>query len=310
MLQIVSLALPFFALIALGLAASKLWSGREEEMRWLNIFVLYFALPALIFNIVAATPLEQFANWRFALAAGAATVLSFLTMYGVARSRLGLSGRQAALASTAASYGNVGYMGLPLSVAFFGVDAGVPAAIIFCLDCTLLFVLTAIFGAERKVGQGIADLLLRIAKDIATHPFILATLLGLLASGFAIKPFGAIATVIDMLSRAAGPTALFALGLTVGLRPFTGFKSDNLVVAWLKLILQPALMFVLVYFVADERGPWLNAAVMMAALPTASNAFILARQHNAYVDGASTAVLVTTVLSALTIPALVFWLVG
>jgi malonate transporter and related proteins len=49
---------------------------------------------------------------------------------------------------------------------------------------------------------------------------------------------------------------------------------------------------------------------MMAALPTASNAFILARQHNAYVDGASTAVLLTTVLSALTVPALVFWLVG
>jgi predicted permease len=45
---------------------------------------------------------------------------------------------------------------------------------------------------------------------------------------------------------------------------------------------------------------------MMAALPTASNAFILARQYDAYVDGSSTAVIVTTVVSAVTIPLLVY----
>jgi malonate transporter and related proteins len=308
MLQILSLALPFFALIALGLAASKLWSGREEEMRWLNIFVLYFALPALIFNIVAATPLDQLSNWRFAVAAGFATAFSFVLMMVTGRNAFGFDARTAALCGTAASYGNIGYMGLPLSVAFFGVAAGVPAAIVFCIDCTLLFLLTAIFGAERKVGQGIGPLLSRIAKDIATHPFIVATILGVVASGFSIKVPGAIATVLDMLARAAGPTALFALGLTVGLRPFTGIKLDTLTVSLLKLVVQPALMFALMYFVAGAEANWLKAAVMMAALPTASNAFILARQHNSYVNGASMAVLVTTVVSAVTVPAIVYLL--
>jgi malonate transporter and related proteins len=305
MLQILSLALPFFALIALGLAASKFWAGREEEMRWLNIFVLYFALPALIFNIVAATPLDQLSNWRFAVAAAVATASSFFLMMFAGRRYFAFNPRTAALSGTAASYGNIGYMGLPLSVAFFGFAAGVPAAIVFCIDCTLLFLLTSIYGAERKAGQGIGPLLWRIARDIVTHPFIVSTILGVIASALAIKPVGAIATVLDMLARAAGPTALFALGLTVGLRPFTGIKSDTITLCAFKLIIQPALMFALMYFVAGADADWLKAAVMMAALPTASNAFILARQHNSYVDGASMAVLVTTVVSAVTVPAIV-----
>jgi malonate transporter and related proteins len=308
MLQILSLALPFFALIALGFAASKLWAGREEEMRWLNILVLYFALPALIFNIVATTPLDQLSNWRFAVAAAVATSSSFVLMMFWARRVFGFDPRTAALSGTAASYGNIGYMGLPLSVAFFGLSAGVPAAIVFCIDCTLLFLLTAIFGAERKAGQGVGPLLSRIARDIFTHPFILATIFGVLASGFGIKPPLAVATVLDMLARAAGPTALFALGLTVGLRPFTGIRSDTITVSLLKLVVQPALMFALMYFAAGADPDWLKAAVMMAALPTASNAFILARQHNSYVDGASMAVLVTTVVSAMTVPAIVYLL--
>jgi malonate transporter and related proteins len=308
MLQILTLALPFFALIALGLAASKLWAGREEEMRWLNIFVLYFALPALIFNIVAATPLDQLSNWRFAVVAAVATASSFFLMMFAGRRSFAFDPRTAALSGTAASYGNIGYMGLPLSVAFFGLTAGVPAAIVFCIDCTLLFLLTSIYGAERKAGQGIGPLLWRIARDIVTHPFIVSTILGVIASALAIKPVGAIATVLDMLARAAGPTALFALGLTVGLRPFTGIKSDTITLCAVKLIIQPALMFALMYFVAGADADWLKAAVMMAALPTASNAFILARQHNSYVDGASMAVLVTTVVSAVTVPAIVYLL--
>jgi hypothetical protein len=47
MFQIASFALPFFALIALGFAASRFWPNNgpagEEEMRWLNIFLLYIS---------------------------------------------------------------------------------------------------------------------------------------------------------------------------------------------------------------------------------------------------------------------------
>jgi predicted permease len=74
----------------------------------------------------------------------------------------------------------------------------------------------------------------------------------------------------------------------------------------IKVIVQPILAFIVVSTLADPEPAWLQVAVMMAALPTASNAFILARQYDAYVEGSSAAVLVTTVLSVATIPLMVY----
>jgi len=109
-----------------------------------------------------------------------------------------------------------------------------------------------------------------------------------------------------MLMNAAGPTALFALGVTVGLRRFSGVGPDLLLVSGMKVFLQPVLALLIVGLVPGTPPLWLHVAVMMAALPTASNAFILASQYRSYVEGASTAVIVTTALSAITIPLIVY----
>jgi predicted permease len=74
----------------------------------------------------------------------------------------------------------------------------------------------------------------------------------------------------------------------------------------MKVIVQPVLAFIVVGMVPGTPPLWLHVAVMMAALPTASNAFILAGQYKSYVEGASTAVIVTTALSAVIIPALIY----
>ena len=73
-----------------------------------------------------------------------------------------------------------------------------------------------------------------------------------------------------------------------------------------KLVLQPAAAFGFLMLLADLDPLWLHVALMMAALPTASNAYILANQYQSWIEGASSAILVTTVLSALTIPALIY----
>ena len=109
-----------------------------------------------------------------------------------------------------------------------------------------------------------------------------------------------------MLMKAAGPAALFALGVTVGLRKFEGVGPALALVAGMKVIVQPLLALAVVSMVPGLPPIWLHVAVMMAALPTASNAFILASQYRTFVQGASAAVIVTTILSAITIPLLIY----
>lgn len=309
MTEIINLALPFFALILLGVIAARRWEVGEQGLAWLNIFLVYFALPSLIFLVVSAAPFEQLVNWPFVTATSAVTVFTFAAIVSLSHLLLRTELKTATLQGTSGSYGNVGYMGLPLAVAFFGPEAAVPAALIFCFDCAIQFVMTAFLATlaqEREEKAHWRDVALRIARQVATHPFIVATAAGVIGSALGIRPPGGLGTILTMLMNAAGPTALFALGVTVGMRRFAGVGPDLLLVTGMKVFVQPVLALLVVGMVPGTPPLWLHVAVMMAALPTASNAFILASQYRAYVEGASTAVIVTTTLSALTIPLIVY----
>jgi malonate transporter and related proteins len=299
MIEILNIALPFFGLILLGGIAGKIWARDEEGLAWLNIFVLYFAIPALIFLVIAATPFEKLVNPVYVMATAGATTLCFLLMWFLARNFFNATPKHAALMGTAAAYGNVGYMGLPLAVAFFGQQAAVPAALVFAFDCTVLFILTAMFATK---GAGLST----VAKDVFTHPFNVATIVGVIASAAHWMPTGGVLTILEMLKEAAGPVALFAMGVTVSLRGKPTLDAPLATLTAIKLALHPLLAFAAVglFVAADET--WLQVAIMMAALPTAGNAFILARQNNAFITGAGHAVIITTAVSVVTIPLLVY----
>lgn len=312
MTAILDLALPFFALVALGVAAARIWSVGEAGLQWLNIFLIWFALPALIFLVVAAAPFEKLIDWPYVATTTSVTVVAFLAVFVVSWRLLGFAFKVAALQGTAASYGNVGYMGLPLAVAFFGPEAAVPAALVFCFDCTAQFTLTAFLatlGHERNEEAHWGEIAHRILKQVFGHPFIVATILGGIASAFSFKAPGALGTILTMLMNSAGPVALFALGVTVGARRFGGIGREMPLVVGMKTLAQPLLAFAALSFFVPGLDPlWRDVALMMAALPTASNAFILASQYKAYIEGSSTAVLITTVISAITIPLLIYFI--
>ncbi len=310
MAAIFDLALPFFGLVALGVGAARIWAVGDRGLEWLNIFLIWFALPALIFLVVAAAPFEKLIDWPYVAATSSATITAFLLVFVISWRLLGFAFKVAVLQGTAGSYGNVGYMGLPLAVAFFGPEAAVPAALVFCFDCTVQFTLTAFLatlGHERNEEAHWGEIALKIAKQVFGHPFIVATILGGIASAFAFKAPGALGTILTMLMNSAGPVALFALGVTVGARQFGGIGREMPLVAGMKTLVQPALAFVALSLFVPEIDPlWRDVALMMAALPTASNAFILASQYKAYIEGSSTAVLITTIISAITIPLLIY----
>ena len=311
MIEILNLALPFFGLILLGVAATRFWHFGEEGLAWINVFLIYFALPSLIFLVVAAAPFEKLIDWPYVTATSAVTLAAFLTMFAASLWLFETPFKTAALQGTSASYGNVGYMGLPLAVAFFGPQAAVPAALVFCFDCTVQFVATAFLATlahEKNENAHWGEVSWRILQQVFTHPFIIATILGAIASAVQFKAPGALGTILEMLMKSAGPCALFALGVTVGMRKFAGIGRELPLVAGIKTVLQPLAALIVVGLIPGLDPLWLHVAVMMAALPTASNAFILASQYKAYVEGASTAVIVTTVISAATIPLLIYFI--
>ncbi|MGF1447738.1 MAG: AEC family transporter [Pikeienuella sp.] len=306
MQEIVSLISPLFGLILVGVGAALLTRRPAEELGWLTTFVIYIALPALFFNLISKTPVEELTSWGF-IATNIGVTFAILVSTLV----LGLltsGGRldEATVQGLAGAYGNIGYMGPALALLAFGEAAAVPVAIIFCFENVMHFVLAPALMAASGRGGSVLGLAVRVVRQIVTHPFIIATALGVLAAVFQIRPPEAGARLLDYLAQAAAPCALFAMGVTLASRPLRRVPPALGYIVPMKLVAHPLLMLAALTAMGPFDPVWVQTAVLLAALPTATNVFVIAQQYGVWVERASAAVLVTTALSVLTVSALLY----
>ena len=302
MSDVLTLALPFFGLILLGYASARLVRIPEEGLAWMNFFLIYVALPALFYKLIAQTPIEQLANWRFILTTTMATYVVFAICFAVGMMVTRGNMAEATIQGVAGSYSNIGYMGPGLTLAVLGTGATVPTALIFCFDNALLFtmlpLMMALAGSERTTAGQLA---LGVARRVLLHPFILATIAGVIGAAVGIAPPRPIDQMLEFLKNAAAPCALFAMGVTVAMRPLKRVPREIPFILGAKLILHPVLVWLLLGLSGDFEPVWVYTAVLMAALPPALNVFVMARQYESYVERASSIVLVGTMVSVLTL---------
>jgi predicted permease len=305
MLEVINLALPFFGLIFLGLGCGKFKAIPDAGLAWMDLFILYVALPALFYRIVAQTPLEQLANPRFIVATMLATLSAFAVSFAIGMMIRRGQMAEATIAGLAGGYGNIGYMGPGLALATLGSEATAPVALIFCFDNILLFSLVPFLMtlAGREKRSFAADLI-DVIKRVTLHPLMLATTFGVLSAAMHYEPPVALDRLMQFLQNAAAPTALFTLGVTVALRPLDKMPYAIAV----KLLVHPVLAFTLLSLLGPFTEVWIYTAVLMAALPPALNVFVFARQYDVWVEQASNAVLFGTLISVAT-PTTVMWLV-
>ncbi|WP_026381065.1 AEC family transporter [Afifella pfennigii] len=310
MSDVIGLALPFFGLIFLGYVAGRIWREEEKALAWLNIFVIYFALPALFFQLISKTPIEELANFSFIFATTFATYTAFAFAFVYAVLTGGGRIPEATVQGLVGGYGNVGYMGPPLALVALGPKAAVPAALIFCFDVTLVFTLAPLMMALAGAShQPLRRTLLAIPRKVLLHPFILATIAGVIGAALEVRPPEAVDRLLTLLQNAAAPCALFALGVTVALRPLERVPGELPVLIAIKLILHPILAYLLLTWIGGLDPVWIYTGVLMASLPPAATIYVIATQYRIYVLRGSSAILLGTAASVVTV-SLVLYLVS
>jgi malonate transporter and related proteins len=309
MADILNLALPYFGLIFIGFACGKTRGLPESGLAWMNFFLLYVSLPALLFRIMSETPFSELNNPPFLIATTLATVSAFVLAMVAGRITGELSLRKATIAGLAGAYGNIGYMGPGLALAVLGAKAAAPTALIFCCDSIFLFTIVPLLMALTDRDHpsflhavGVA------ARQIALNPLIMSAVLGALVAAFHIPLPTALDRTLLFLQNAAAPTALFVLGVTVALRPFDRVPWEVPGVIAIKLLIHPLIVFALMLLFGPFAQPWAATAVLMAALPPALNVFVMARQNNTWIEPASVAVLIGTFASVVTLTS-VMWFI-
>ncbi|MBO0333381.1 AEC family transporter [Sneathiella sp. CAU 1612] len=307
MAEIAGLVFPLFGLILLGYLTARITKQPAEAMGWLNTFIIYVALPCLFFKLLSKTPIEKLTSWEFITTNVSTTFVIFLIVYAIARLLVKATTPEATIQGLAGAYGNIGYMGPGIALLTFGEAAAVPLALIFCFENVLHFIVAPTMmalsgGKERHV----AALLGQIAKKVFLHPFIIATIVGVAAAIIEFTPPTPIERLIDYLAQAAAPCALFAMGVTLALRPLKRVPVELTFIIPFNLVVHPVLMYLSLSWFGDFDPIWVYTAVLLAALPTATNVFVIAQQYGVWVERASATILLTTMLSVLTVTLLLY----
>lgn len=303
MSAIALIVVPVFALIAVGYLAARFGAISGEAIRGLSQFVFNFAMPALLFRTAAAVDLGSMHPWGVwgAYFGGAAVVIALAVL--ISRRVPALSAAGGSAAGITASFGNLVMMGLPLSLAGFGEEGIVPAAVLVSVHAPVQWLVATLIAqwADRGPGRPMGEVMWQFLMGLLRNP-IIAALLGGLLWGALGRPIPEIVDrPLELLGQAGTPTALFALGASLAAHGLRGQLGAVAIVMALKMLLFPVLAWLLATQVFALGPVQTGIVVLFAGLPAGANAYIFSEQHRAAVPVASGAIVLGTALSIVTI---------
>ena len=322
MQAILAVTVPFFVLVLGGYLAARRHVLPESAIPGLNAFVLYFALPCLLFRFGISTPLLELLNPTvLGVYLLSALLIVFFTIATTLSDRVHL--KDAAFGALVAAFPNTGFMGVPLLVALLGPAAAGP---VICSMLADLFITSslciALAQAHDASGHGARTAALRALRGTLSNPLPWSIALGALFLATGTQLTGPLAVVVRMLADAATPVALFTIGAVLWragqhVKASPGGSTartplaDYLPVTLIKLFLHPLLVMVLA-LAAHALGLPMTAfqitvLTLAAALPSASNVSLLAERYGADNGRVARIIMTSTVMAFVTFPALAWW---
>ncbi len=293
MVAILSVTFPFFALILAGYLAARRHLLPLAAIPGLNGFVLFFALPCMLYRFGANTPLALLLD----LSLATVYLLCGLIMVGfVVAASLNRRVRwnDAAFGALVGAFPNTGFMGVPLLVELLGPAAAGPMIVTLLVD--MLVISSLCIALSRLDGAGSAgarQAAVKALKGIAVNPMPWAIVLGIASQAMDVKLWPPLGNTLGLLADAASPVALFTIGTVLARSQMLSDLGqhagpplrDVLPVALAKLVLHP-LLVLLVGASAIQLGlpltPFaLTVIVLTAALPSASNVSLLSERFGA-----------------------------
>jgi predicted permease len=300
MLAILQVTTPFFALILCGVLAAHFRLLPANAVPALNVFVLYFALPCMLFRFSARTPFEQLVNVPVFLAYATAGLAMLAAFAVIARRVVGETVRDAVYGALAAAWSNWGYMGFALLPALLGpqvlpivVAAGLADLLVIVSGSLAFVALAARKGGARAVFTG-----------ILRNPLLWAIALGGTLSAGGVPLPHVLESITRLLGEAAVPVALFTIGVSL-YRPGTRIeRTEVFVIAGAKLLVHPYVTLLVAAYLFRLEPLEVSALALMAALPVAGTVFLFAERGGANAERIAAAILVSTALAFFTFSAL------
>ena len=301
---VLTVALPVFAVIALGLIAGRAKLMTVADAAALNKFVFRFAMPAALFGLTAGASPPDDKDLAVALSYGAGALAALTVGYFLSQRIFNLTKQEAGAHALTSTLGNAVFLGLPIALTMDGWAKPFVSAMLI-EGTVIIAILTALIAPRREDGHALARAVGFMIGPLK-NPLILGMILGFLYSALGVPFDGPVKTFFDLIGRAAGPAALFSLGLFTATHKFPAFKSVAgrvSLIAATKMALLPAVALSVAALLGVDDPAYWGALALFVFVPCGVGTFVLASQYKAYESEAAAAVSFTLLLSVLTVSA-------
>ena len=306
MLNIVNVTAPFFALVACGFLAARCRLLPDNAVPALNTYVLYFALPCMLFRFTAATPFEQIFNPQVLFAYTATGIAILVIFIAAFRFATGKAVHECAYAGLAVAWSNWGYMGFALIPSLLGPQS-LPVIIAAGIG-DLLLIVSAGLALAGSGGSGEGSRFVAVMRGavlrVARNPLMWAVIAGTASAAISLSAPVAIDSFVRLLGVSAGPVALFAIGVSLYRPGVRVLRGDIMMITGAKLLLHPYLAGLAATYVFSLSRLETHTLVLIAALPVAGTVYLFAERAGAGAEPIAGAILVSTALAFFSFSAL------
>lgn len=314
MAVILDAVFPLFFLIILGFIAGKRRWIDQSGVKALVAFIFNIAMPALLFRLVIVSDVTGLIDPTFLLCHISAQMVAAVLGALLGKMLFQLPAQQLVIQGFGSSFPNSVLLGIPLMLALYGEPGAVPVTMIFAFNVALYSIVTMLLECVRHEAERFEPLALlkTTGRAVLGNPIILAALAGMAVGSLGLGLPPVLDRTLGFMGQAGPPTALFALGASLSVREMAKGLHGPLGAAGLmtfcKLLLHPALAWVMAVPILDLDPFLATAVVIIASLPVGANVYIFAQHYDVAVLEASSAILISTAISMVSIPMLLWFI--
>lgn len=305
MSALINVLLPVFLIIGVGFISAKFKWLPSSAVDGVMLFTQKFAIPCLLFNAMVNIEIGNYFNFLLLVSYFIPSLIGFFLGILISRSLLKYSLEKSVVIGFCCLYSNSLMLGLPIMEQAYGTNSLGPNYAIIALNTPFCYMIGIVFMEFVKGrGNGLSSTVGKAIKGIFNNILVLSILLGIFINILEIIIPTTINNAIDIIIKAAIPTAIFGLGGVLARYKVNGDILPVIVIALIALLMKPSLG----YYLADYNQLDTNsirAVVLTAAMAPGLNAYIFANMYNTGTKIAATSVLFSTTLSVFT---LWYWL--
>ena len=290
-----------YLIVAVGFIADRLHIFGQDTAKRSNDLLFYVITPVVM--------VQSFINMEFSKETAKSFIIAFLCMFGTLTVGIFLalpffnkSGKNGAIYKYAVSYGNMGYMALPLCQAMLGSEG-----VFYCSAGVVAFNILSFTHGIWHMTKGEGENKNKFnPKLLVLNPGVISVLIGLPLFIFDVQLPDMINSAITHISNLNTPLAMLFLGTYIANTDIKSmFKEKNIyLVMLLKLVALPLIMLC-VFKLCGVGGAILTACLISASVPSANNTVMFSAKYGKDTGVASKVVAFCSVVSVLTMPVMI-----